>query len=344
MTATPALTTPKPPASRLAKAQKGRLRLPPRYVIYGPEGVGKTTLAADAPDPIMLDIEDGSSRVNVARYSFRDRADGHVPHSYQEVASAVEDLTATDHAFKTIVIDSVDRLEGMIHRYMLERDSGKVTAANPKGHKLFSIIDYGYGKGFDAAVDEWRGFLVRLDRLRYRRQMEVILIGHAHIKTFKNPEGEDYERHQLRANEKIAGLLKEWAETTGFFRFEDVSGKLMGSDSDRAKGTSTGRRILHVRREAAYDAKTRLNLPSEIEIVAENPWAPIAKAVEDGYEEIQQLEILIGAELARIGDPALTEKVTAATKAAVAKNDGAALQRYLAGAKARPSATETQPQ
>lgn len=338
-TPTPVVTPPKP-TSRLAKVQKGRLRLPARYVIYGPEGVGKTTLAADAPDPILADIEDGSARVNVARYPFRDTPDGHVPHSYPEFLTCIEDLTVSDHSFKTFALDSIDRLESMIWRHMFERDSGKITASNPKGYKLNSISDYGYGKGFDVAVDEWRGLLVRLDRLRYRRQMEIILVGHAQIKTFKNPDGEDYERYQLRANEKVAGLLKEWAEVTGFFRFEDVAGKIPGSESDRTKGVSTGRRILHVKRSAAYDAKTRLNLPDEIEVMPENPWEPIAKAVEDGYEEIQQLEVLIAAELTRIGDPSLTEKVTTATKIAVEKNDGAALQRYLAGAKSRPAVTE----
>jgi hypothetical protein len=317
---------PQAPISRLAKIQKGRLRFPLRFVIYGPEGVGKSTLAAASPNPIWLDIEDGSSRLNVARYQFRDDASGHVPNNYAEVISAIDDLGMNDHPFETLVIDTADRLESLIWKFMMERD------------KKTSIEDYGFGKGFNLAVDEWRALCVRLDRLRSVRRMSVILLAHAQIRTFKNPDGEDYDRYNLRINEKAGGFLKEWSDVAGFACFEEGAAKQIGDKNGRPKGFSTGRRLLKVARTAAFDAKSRIDLPAEVEMDLANPWGPLAAAVEAGYEnELDKLASAIAAELARIGDDALAPKVEAATKEAVAKGDATSLSRYLADMKKRPS-------
>lgn len=325
------------PLSRLAKVQKGRLRLPLRYVLYGPEGVGKTTLAASAPDPILLDIEDGSSRVDVSRYSFRDGTTGHVPGSFADVLSALDDLTFADHPFKTLAIDSIDRLESLLWRHIMERDSS-ISARNPKGVTYESIEDYGYGKGFLLAVDEWRALCGRLDRLRATRQMSIVLVGHAQIRLFKNPEGEDFDRWQLRINDKAGGFLKEWADVTGFACFEEDAAKTPGAKSQRPKGFSTGRRLLKLSRTAAVDAKSRIDLPDEVEISLDNPWAPFAAAVEASYEnEIPKLMEAIAAEISRINDPDMAAKAKAPIEAAAEAKDTAALSRYLNDLKKRPA-------
>ena len=334
---TAAAIKPQGPASRLAKVRKGRIRAPLRFIVYGPHGVGKTSLAADAPDPIFFDIEEGSSLVDVARYSFRDDANGHVPTSYSEVLAGIDDLTFSEHPFKTLVLDTADRLESLLWKGMMDRDS-QTSAANPKGKTFTSIEDYGYGKGYIMAVEEWRSFCERLDRLRAARQMDIVIIAHEQIRPFKNPEGEDYDRYQLRINDKAAGFLKEWSDVTAFACFEDSAAKLPGAKTDRPKGFSTGRRILRLSRTAAFDAKSRVTLPEEVEIAMENPWAPLAAAVEAGFEaEIPKLVEQIGAELARINDTELAPKVNAATKAAAEKADASSLTRYLNDLKKRPA-------
>jgi hypothetical protein len=334
--------TPVPPkqlgrVSRLGAVKRERLLVPLRYVIYGPHGVGKTSLAADAPEPIFFDIEEGSSMVNVARYPFRDGANGHIPTTYAEVLSGIDDLTASEHKFKTLVLDTADRLESLIWRHMMDRDSG-VSASNSKGKAFTSIEDYGYGKGYIMAVEEWRALCARLDRLRAVRGMDVVIIAHEQIRPFKNPEGEDYDRYQLRINDKAAGFLKEWSDVTAFACFEDAAAKTPGARNDRPKGISTGRRILRMSRTAAFDAKSRISLPDEIEISIDNPWAPLADAVRSAFEDaVPKLVESIAAEVARVADAELGPKVDAAVKAAVAKGDVAALARYLNDMKRRPA-------
>lgn len=314
------------PASRLGSVRGGRLARPIRLLAYGSEGTGKTTLAASAPKPICLDVEDGSWHVDVERYIFRDEDGGHVPLSYADIIGAIDDLTNNPHEFRTLIIDTVDRVESLLWKHVCERES-KV------GKRYDSIEDFGFGKGYVMAVDEWRALCARLDRLKNARKMNVILLGHAQVKTFKDPAGPDYDRYSLRLDQRAAGFLREWADACAFMCFDEGGGKLKGEE--RVKGWHTGRRLMKFERTAAYDAKSRLSLPGEIEVDAVNPWRPLANAIA-ASEDPAELRTAIEAEVTRIGDPALPPKVAA--KVDEAKDDAVALSRILNALKQKPAA------
>ena len=312
------------PVSRLGNVKRGRQGGARRYCFYGVESVGKTTLAAHSPKPIFIDLENGSSELDVARYTFENGRV--VPDTFFDVMEAVDDLTYNEHEFETLVIDSLDRVEALIWDYCLERDSGRKSELNKTGRKLDSIESYGFGKGYNVALDEFRALLGKLERLRETRQMNIIFVGHAHVKMFKNPSGEDYDRYNLRAHHGIGGQTKEWVDVIGFCCFEEFGDKLEGEGKlARPKGFSTGRRLLKLEREAAFDAKSRISLPREMEMESTNPWAPFQAAIDQGKSEPKELLALIGKELERIGDDALTDKVRAACKGVV---DPALLNRY----------------
>lgn len=324
-----------PATGRLGAVKSGVIIGPKRYIIYGAEGTGKTTLAADAPRPIFFDIEGGSSAVDADRYPFHDGDDGHVPRDYDDVLRAIEDLRTAEHSFRTLVIDTADRLESLLWAWMIRRDSDPSVykADNP----LNQIIDYGYGKGFDRAVDVWRDLAVRLDRLRIARKMEIVFLAHTQVKNYKNPAGSDYDRWIPAMNEKAGGFLKGWSDITGMLAHEETT-KAVPGDKRRAKGFSTDVRVLKLAHAAAFDAKGRGNLPSEIDIPVEHPWAPLAAAIEAGYEtDIKKLTAEIDAEIERIGDEALAEKVAAAVKDATAKKDTQSLKAYLNSLRVRPA-------
>lgn len=322
-----------PRASKLSGVQRGRLAVPLRYLFYGPEGIGKTTLGSDAPSPILFDIEGGSPELDVSRYPFRDGSGGHVPLTYEEVLLGIDDLLTTPHEYLTLVIDTIDALESLIHAHVCKIAS----KAN--------IEAFGYGKGYKVALTSVRELLSRLDALR-ARGMQIILIGHSWVRTFKNPEGEDFDRYQLCMHDLAAAQVKDWCDVVGFMRFEGGGAKLQndGAQAPRARGWSSGRRLVHLAREAAWDAKSRLSLPAEVELSVASPWAPFAEARDTARDATA--ESLISAVLAEVdritlGDRA-AEFVTAAGRrtsfsdinAIIAKGDAGSLTRVLAGLKA----------
>jgi hypothetical protein len=316
--------------SRISAIKRGQLRSALRYLFYGPEGVGKSSLLADVENILLADIEGGSDNIDVPRYMFRDEEGGHVPRSFADVLGMVEDLDANpNHGFSALGFDTADALEALVHRHICEREG--------KG----SIEEFGFGKGYQVALDEFRRFLATLDRLR-SKGMHIVIVGHSIVKTFKNPEGEDYDRYQLRVHDKTAGLIKEWSDVVGFINFEGGGAKLKGdaSQAKRARGWSTGKRVVHLHREAAWDAKSRLSMPAEIELDVAHPWAPFAQAAGGSRDTTaESLATEVTAELDRIGVEQFTTSAGKATTRTaildlVAKSDPSTITRILAGLRA----------
>ncbi len=301
----PAAPSPKPAparaASRLGGIKRTKLGLPPRVLIYGPEGGGKSTIAADA-GALFLDIEGGSGQLEVARYPFNPgEPDEFKPRDYEQIVAAIEDLMANPgHGYPAICLDTGDALEALIHAHLCKLG----------GVNSIEKVGGGFAKGYRAAVGELRRFQSRLDLVR-ASGVCVIILAHSVTSTFKNPEGPDYDRYQLKVNDQksasFAGQLKEWCELVGFLHFE--GGAKKSEDEKRARGWSTGRRLMQLAREAAWDAKWRLvtPMPMEFEIDPVRPWAPFADAIARERSGIS-IRDAITAELDRIG----TEEFTTA--------------------------------
>lgn len=211
-----------------------------RMTVYGTDGVGKSTFAANAPGAIFLGPEDGTGHLDVARFP--------APETFHDVIDAVTTLTVEQHDHRTLAIDSLDWLEPLIFRHVCEAD------------KAASIEDVGggYGKGYTAALDQWRVLLAALERMQRERRMHVVLVAHALIKPFRNPEGEDFERYVLKFNDKAAALIREWCDAVYFANYETFAKK---DKAKRVRGVSTGARLMHTQRTAAYDAKDRYGVP-----------------------------------------------------------------------------------
>lgn len=245
----------------LAWITRGKVAQPRRILAFGPEGSGKSTFGATAPDPIFLCAEDGTANLDVVRLP--------EPTTWDEVFAALELLRAPELSDrKTLVVDSLDWLEPLIWAHVAAK-AGKT-----------SVEDFGFGKGYVAALDEWRKFLAALERLKREKGMWIVLLAHSLVRNFANPEGDNYDRYQLKLNEKAGGLIKEWCDEVLFLRFETYTYK--ETEKSKAKGVSSGDRVIHTVRTAAYDAKNRCNLPETIKLPWPNPWSAYAEAVEAG--------------------------------------------------------------
>jgi hypothetical protein len=237
-------TKPQPVPSRmtLASVVKGKRARPIRALLYGVEGIGKSTFAASAPAPIFIGAEDGTDHLDAVRFP--------TPGSWNEVFEALRVLATQDHPYQTLAIDTLDWLEPLAWDFICTRDG------------VENIEAYGYGKGYVAALDEWRRFLAALERLRETKGMHVVLLAHSWIKPFKNPEGDDFDRYEMKLNAKAGGLLKEWSDVVLFANYETYAEK--DKRTKRVKGVSTGARMLYTTRTAAYDAKNRYDLPDSM--------------------------------------------------------------------------------
>lgn len=295
--ATQPAAQPAPPLARQLKVHRGRIDSPLRVLLGGIEGIGKTTWGAKAPRPIFICVESGTDELDVERYVFD--ADGRTePRTFAEVLDAIRDLAELAHEYQTIVVDTVDALEALIWRAVCVK-AGKS-----------NIEEFGYGKGYIAALDEWRAFLAALERLRRERRMHIILIAHTHIRPFKNPEGDDYDRHELKLHLKAGGLLKEWVDDILFAHYETYAVK--GAGETKAKGISTGARVVETQRTAAWDAKNRHSLPSTLPL----DYDAFAAAVKKRGGDAAELRAAIGAKLEELGDAEVTAKVQKLVEAA----------------------------
>lgn len=218
-----------------------RNSLPPRVVIHGDGGVGKSTFAASAYKPIFLPFEDGLDGIEVDAF----------PRlvSYQEAVDAISVLASGDHGFGTVVVDSLDWLEPLVWE--------KVARAAGKS----SIEEIPYGKGYAEALPLWRTLLDGLNHLRETRGMAVILIAHSQIKRFEAPDSEPFDRYEIKLHKGANAMVREWADVIGFAHHETAIKKDSNGFTTRARGVATGRRMLRVAETPACVAKNRYSLP-----------------------------------------------------------------------------------
>lgn len=275
----------------LSQASKGKLHKPHRILIYGPDGVGKSTFGADAPNPIFLGSEDGTSNMDVTRFP--------KPRNIDDIFTAIANLTTEAHEHKTLVIDSLDWMEPMLWDAICVK------------HKKNSINDVGggFGKGYEEANNEWRALMRGIEMMQEKRQMNVIAVAHSQIKPFTDPEkNAAYDRYQLKLNEKAAALWREFVETVLFANFKTF---VKDTDERKAKAFGDGARVMYTERRPAWDAKNRLGLPFSLPL----DWNEYQKAVLGG-KNTSKIKENIYILLDGISDAELVKRVSTATEAA----------------------------
>lgn len=226
----------------------GKVKRPVRTVIYGVEGVGKSSFAAKAPEPIFIATEDGTSQLNITRLPLAE--------DWNTMLAQIGSLLKEEHAFQTLVLDSLDWAERLCIDSIFQQK------------QINSLSDLPYGNGYFEVLKQFERLLRGLDGL-YRKGMHIILIAHTQIKTFNNPEYENYDRYQLKLYEKVSSLIKQWCDCLLFANFETFVAPAGEGFNKRHIAQSYGKRVLYTEHRAAFDAKNRYQLPAIIELDAE---------------------------------------------------------------------------
>ena len=240
----------------------GVVKTPLKVIIYGTEGVGKTTLASKFPKPLFIDAENGSGALNVARYPY--------PTSWQMLMSEVQEFLNNPQGYKTLVIDSIDWAEA------------KAIEMICAGMKVNGIEDIGWSKGY-TYLNEEIGRLLNLLTEVINRGVNVVLIAHMVIRTITKPEETgSYDRYELKLKQAKNGnncqLVKEWADLILFCNYREflVADKTTG----KKKATGGKERIMYTEHAATWDAKNRFGLPEVLPL----DFKSIAHLFSDNYE------------------------------------------------------------
>ncbi len=281
------------------KITRGKRAMPLKVLVFGVEGVGKTTFAAGAPGVRVIDLDRGSYEQNVERVEAE---------TFDEVLEWVEDARV-DPTVESLAIDSLSRLEALI--------TTKVCGPLATG----GLAEYGggWGKGDDAALQYWRQFLGACDRLNQTKN--VILVGHALIKSFADPLGLSYDRFTLALREKAAGPVTQWVNYSLFARAE-VSTRL-NDKTKKSIASTSGARYLWTDANPAYAAKHRGTLPAQLPL----SWEAFSDAVVSDRLTCEEKIAAIGEALLLVTDAAVAGKVRVAMK--VAEKDAVQLSAIL---------------
>ena len=248
-------------AINLKSLRKGSIVRPPRIILYGTHGVGKSSFAAQADKPVFIQTEEGLDALDVTAFP--------LARSYDEVMEAIGSLYSEDHDFGTVVLDSADWMEQLIF---------KQVAIN---HKINNIEDMGYGKGYTFAVDLWRNVMEGFDLLRNEKNMQIIFLAHTHIKRYDDPLVDSYDRYMLDLHKGGAAIISEWCDLLMFanYRVNTVKSDV-GFNQKKTRAVGAGERVLHTQERPGWVAKSRWALPESMELNYETFATELAKAME----------------------------------------------------------------
>ena len=221
---------------------KGKVETAKKVVTYGPEGIGKSTLASQFPDPVFIDTEGSTKELDVRRYP--------TPATWSDILAYVDDAIS-EIPCKTLVIDTADWAEQLCIKAVCER-------MNVKG-----IEDIGYGKGYVYVTEEFGKLLTKCNEL-IDKGVNVVFTAHAMMRKFEQPdELGAYDRWEMKLTKKSAPLLKEWADMVLFCNYKT---NVITDDKTKSKKATGGKRVMYASHHPCWDAKNRYSLPDQMDM------------------------------------------------------------------------------
>lgn len=227
------------------KISQGKINGPLKIVVYGPEGIGKSTFASKFPDPLFIDTEGSTKHLDVKRFDNTS--------SYSMLIEQIKYVLANPNCCKTLVIDTIDWAEQMCIKSFCE-------AKQIKG-----IEDMSYGKGYVYIAEEF-GRMLNLLQEVILKGINVVVTAHAQMRKFEQPdELGAYDRWELKLQKKDSPLIKEWADMILFANYKTIVVNVDNQGATKGKNKAQGgKRVMYTTHHPCWDAKNRFNLPDEL--------------------------------------------------------------------------------
>ena len=238
---------------------------PQKIVVYGPEGIGKSSFAAEFPDPLFIDTEGSTKLLDVKRLPR--------PETWSVLNQMIDEVVKHPEICRTLVIDTVDWAERLCSEYVCE-----------KGHKQ-SIEEFGYGKGYVLIKEEFGRLMDKLNAV-IDAGVNVVLTAHCILRKFERPdESGAYDRWELKlgnkAGSQISALIKEWSDMLLFVNYKE---HVIEDPTTKKKKAHGGERVMYTMHRPAFDAKNRHGLKEELPFA----FSEIASCLQDSSSEMKQ--------------------------------------------------------
>lgn len=244
---------------------QGRVKKPYNIIVFGEPGLGKSTFAQAAPDPLFVGAEE-NDELTAKRFP--------QVKSFDEFEQQLTQIRDTKPTYSTLVIDSIDSIDMLLTQKILADDS-KAKGNMNKAHG-------GYGAARDIAASHM--MRIRDEYLKPIRAQgkNIIIVGHSKKATAVDTViGLQYDTHEMNLHNKVQAVFVDWCQAVMFATYMNY--KTEDDNSNKVFASGTGKRILLTSKRPGHLAKNRFNLPYELAFELEDPFGPFAKAVEDFY-------------------------------------------------------------
>lgn len=225
---------------------RGKIASAKKSVVYGPEGIGKSTLASRFPEPVFIDTEGSTKEMDVARTE--------APSSWAMLSEQVRYFIQHPETLKTLVIDTADWAEQLCIAEVCAR------------YQKSGLEDFGYGKGYVFLQEEFGRLLNLLTELVDKKGIHVVLTAHAKMRKFEQPdEMGAYDRWEMKLSKQVAPMVKEWADMVLFANYKTFVVNVDGQGAQKGKNkVQGGKRVMYTTHHSCWDAKNRYGLPDEV--------------------------------------------------------------------------------
>lgn len=225
----------------MLRINEGKIDRAQKVVVYGSEGIGKSTFASKFPDPLFIDTEGGTSHMDIRRIE--------KPETWEELINIINEV-AKEPVCKTLVIDTADWAEQLCVKHICAK------------YKQNSIESFGYGKGYTYLAEESSRLLAACDEV-IKSGKNVVIVAHAKMRKQELPdEAGAFDRWEMKLSRQVAPLIKEWADLLLFLNYRTY----VVSTETNAKKAQGGKRVMFTSHHPCWDAKNRHGLADELDL------------------------------------------------------------------------------